>query len=77
MDINSYAVFFSGCPSLKVLSNNSLTIIRTSLLPNWGPSREHNSARNLYLIVILRAKCPQLVTITSCCAVTLLTGDGK
>lgn len=42
--------------------------------PNWGLSREHNFARNLYLMVILRAICPQLVTITSCCVLTLLTG---
>lgn len=69
--------FFHGCPSLKVLSNESMTIIRTSLIPNWDLSKEHNFARNLYLMVILRAKCPQLVTITSCCVVTLLTGDGK
>lgn len=26
-----------GCPSLKVLSNESMTIIRTYLVPNWGP----------------------------------------
>lgn len=77
MGINSYAVVFRGCPTLKVLSNETMAIIRTSLLPNWGLSREHNFARNLYLMVILRAKCPQLVTITSCCVVTLLTGDGK
>lgn len=56
--LNWYAVVFRGCPTLKALSNESMAIIRTSLVPNWGLSREHNFVRNLYLMVILRAKCP-------------------
>lgn len=69
--------FFHRCPSLKVLLNECMPIIRTSLVRKWGLSRRHNFARNFYLLVILRAECPQLVTMTSSCVVTLLTGDGK